>query len=118
MAGVPLLAVGVTVAVAGALMAGRRSQRTRYRPDPWLFGEWLTVASGLLAAVGVTLAAGSDPIAMNPVGLVPLVVPAVPVGALLAVLLAAAPAALTPVPPVSMPSAPRAARAPAKEVYA
>lgn len=118
MAGVPLLAVGVTVAVAGALMAGRRSQRTRYRPDPWLFGEWLTVASGLLAAVGVTLAAGSDPIAMNPVGLVPLIVPAVPVGALLAVLLAAAPAALTPVPPVSMPSAPRAARAPAKEVYA
>jgi energy-coupling factor transport system permease protein len=100
-AGLPVLAVSVLVAGWGALLAGRRSQRTRYRPDPWLLPEWLTAASGLLTAVAVTAAAAADPVALDPVGIVPMVVPAMPVTTLLATLVAAVPAVVTPAPPVS-----------------
>lgn len=117
-AGVPLLTLSVLVAVAGALMAGRHSQRTRYRPDPWLLPEWLTAASGLAAAVVVGVAAALDPVALNPVGLIPLVVPALPVGALLAVLAAASPAVLAPVPPVAGARPPAAQRTITQEAFA
>jgi energy-coupling factor transport system permease protein len=115
LAGLPLLAVSVLVAVTGALMAGRRSQRTRYRPDPWLAPEWLTALSGLVTAVGVAAAAAADPAALDPIGVIPLAVPAVPVLALACVLVAAAPALVTPVPPAAVAAAtpvrPRASEA-------
>ena len=117
LAGVPLLALGVAVAVTGSLMAGRRSQRTRYRPDPWLLPEWLTVACGAVAAVGVGLAAAADPAAMNPAGLIPMVAPSLPLAALVPVAVAALPAALTPLPPAALaPSLPQPATT--REVYA
>ena len=47
----PMLGVGVLVAVLGLVSAGRRVQRTRYRPDPWQLPELLTVGVGLLVAV-------------------------------------------------------------------
>lgn len=47
----PMLAVGVLLAVAGLLSAGRRVQRTRYRPDPWRWPELAVVGSGILVAV-------------------------------------------------------------------
>ena len=31
----PMLVLGVAAAVAGLVLAGRRVDRTRYRPDPW-----------------------------------------------------------------------------------
>ena len=117
LAGIPLLVVSVLLAVTGSLMAGRRSQRTRYRPDPWATPEWLTVASGAVAAVGVTLIAALDPTTMNPAGLIPLVTPTLPLAALVAVVVAAAPAVLTPVPPVALP-APTSRVTSAPEVYA
>lgn len=103
-AGLPLLGISTTVAAAGALMAGRRSQRTRYRPDPWRTPEWVTAASGVVAAVGVGIAAASDPTALNPAGVIPAVVPGVSATALVAVLLAALPAVLTPPPPSGVPA--------------
>lgn len=103
-AGLPLLGISTTVAAAGALMAGRRSQRTRYRPDPWRTPEWVTAVSGILAAVGVGIAAASDPTALNPAGVIPAVVPSVSATALVAVLLAALPAVLTPPPPSGVPA--------------
>lgn len=117
LAGVPLLTLSVAVAVAGSLMAGRRSQRTRYRPDPWLAPEWLTVACGVAASFGVTSAASADPSAMNPAGLIPLVTPSLPLAALLAVGVASLPALLTPPPPVAV-TAPRAPTTRRQEAYA
>lgn len=117
LAGVPLLAVSVSVAVSGSLMAGRRSQRTRYRPDPWLAPEWLTVAAGVLTAVGVALAVAADATAMNPAGLIPMVAPTLPPVALLSVAAAAAPALLTPLPPVAL-AAPRTRARADEQVYA
>ena len=98
-AGLLLLAVSTTLALTGTVMAGRRSRRTRYRPDPWLAPEWLTVAAGLVPAVVVGAAAVTDPVALNPVGILPMQVPAVPFAVLLAVGVAALPAWLTPAPP-------------------
>ena len=47
----PMLAAGVAVAVLGLVSAGRRVQRTRYRPDPWRAAEVFTVGVGLGVAV-------------------------------------------------------------------
>ena len=44
----PMLALGVVAAVAGLLSAGRRVERTRYRPDPWAWPELAVVASGVV----------------------------------------------------------------------
>ena len=43
----PMLALGVLAAVAGLLSAGRRVERTRYRPDPWRWPELAVVGLGL-----------------------------------------------------------------------
>ena len=49
----PMLLAGVLVAVAGLVNAGRRVQRTHYRPDRWRAPELAVIASGLVvAAVG------------------------------------------------------------------
>src|ERR687890_1683169 len=39
--GTPMLVVGVLVAGTGLRLGGRRTGRTRYRPDPWALPEWL-----------------------------------------------------------------------------
>ena len=46
----PMLGAGVVVAVLGLASAGRRVQRTRYRPDPWQGAELLTVGVGIVVA--------------------------------------------------------------------
>jgi energy-coupling factor transport system permease protein len=49
----PMLLAGVAVAVAGLVSAGQRVQRTRYRPDRWLWPEFAVIAIGVVvAAVG------------------------------------------------------------------
>lgn len=88
--GAVLLAGGTAVALLGALAAGRRGRRTRYRPDPWRGAEWLTIACGLAVAVTYRLELPAATAG------VPLAWPRVPVPALLATLLAALPAVLTP----------------------
>jgi len=98
-AGAPLLGFSVLAAVSGVLLAGRRSQRTRYRPDPWLLPEWITVAAGMATAAVVGVAVARWPVALDPVGRVPLVVPQLPPAVLIAVLVALVPAVLTPAPP-------------------
>jgi len=46
----PMLLAGASAAVAGLWSAGRRVQRTRYRPDRWRLPELLVAASGLVVA--------------------------------------------------------------------
>ncbi len=47
----PMLALGVAAAAAGLFSAGRRVERTRYRPDPWRWPEFVVIASGMFVAV-------------------------------------------------------------------
>ncbi|MEP9361711.1 energy-coupling factor transporter transmembrane component T [Nocardioides sp. CN2-186] len=44
----PMLAIGVAAAVAGLLSAGRRVERTRYRPDSWQWPELAVATSGFV----------------------------------------------------------------------
>ncbi len=46
----PMLIAGVVVAGLGFVSAGSRVQRTRYRPDPWLWPEVAVVCGGVVAA--------------------------------------------------------------------
>ncbi|GLY82922.1 energy-coupling factor transporter transmembrane component T [Actinoallomurus iriomotensis] len=48
--GAPVLVPGLVAATAGLWLGGRRSPRTRYRPDPWRWPEWAVSACGLAAA--------------------------------------------------------------------
>ncbi|WP_328440929.1 energy-coupling factor transporter transmembrane protein EcfT [Streptomyces sp. NBC_00444] len=95
--GLPVLLAGVAAALAGLHLGGRRSPRTRYRPDPWGAHAWLVTASGVAVAAALTLAASNDPAALHP-GLVPLVAPTLPLWPAGAVLLALLPAFLVPTP--------------------
>jgi energy-coupling factor transport system permease protein len=47
----PMLAVGVLAAVVGLLSAGRRVERSRYRPDRWRWPELVVVASGVFTGI-------------------------------------------------------------------
>lgn len=54
----PMLALGGLAAIGGLASAGRRVQRTRYRPDRWRWPELAVVASGIACgALGVWVAA-------------------------------------------------------------
>jgi energy-coupling factor transport system permease protein len=91
----PMLGASVVVAVVGLVSAGRRVQRSRYRPDPWRAAELATVAVGLAVAVMGWYVGRSQVVVAYPgVDVVPYLSPlALAVG-----LLGAVPAIATPVP--------------------
>ncbi len=92
--GLPVLFAGVVAALAGLRLGGRRSPRTRYRPDRWTPRACLTAASGVAVAALLTVAASADPAALHP-GVVPLTAPALPLWPAAAVLLGLLPAFLS-----------------------
>ena len=94
----PVLVLGALAAVTGLVLGGRRAVRTRYRPDPWAWREWLVSGSGIaVAALMVSLGpAYAD--ALNPPA-VPLAAPTLPLVPAAAVLLGLLPAFAAPVPP-------------------
>ncbi|WP_256255519.1 energy-coupling factor transporter transmembrane protein EcfT [Streptomyces sp. MUSC 14] len=96
--GLPVLLAGVAAALAGLKLGGRRSLRTRYRPDPWDARAWLVAGSGAAVAALLTLAADRAPEALHP-GVVPLVAPALPLWPAAAVLLSLLPAFAVPKAP-------------------
>src|SRR5690606_20551511 len=95
-----LAGVGVAAASVGLGRAGRRTVRTRYRPDPWALPEWVTAGAGAAAVTG-SLVTG----AIDPAGLVPALTPVtalpLPTWATAGLLLALLPAWATP-PPVPL----------------
>ncbi|WP_129312086.1 CbiQ family ECF transporter T component [Streptomyces sp. L2] len=93
--GVPVLLAGVVAALAGLRLGGRRSPRTRYRPDRWDARAWLVAGSGAAVAALLTLASVRDPDALHP-GVVPLVAPTLPLWPAAAVLLGLLPAFIVP----------------------
>lgn len=98
--GIPILVVGVLLAVAGMALGGREIRVTRYRSDPWRTPETITVLAGAAAAVGVGISRSLDPdLLMLP--LQPIGPPGLPVLAVLGVALAALPAFITPPTPSS-----------------
>ncbi|MEU9336988.1 energy-coupling factor transporter transmembrane component T [Streptomyces sp. NPDC048290] len=85
--GLPAMAVGALLCVAGLRLGGRRVTRTTYRPDPWRLPEWAVAGSGLLAAVLLLSSLGYDPAQLNPT-FYPLSWPELPLVPTLAILLA------------------------------
>ncbi|HEX3813096.1 MAG TPA: energy-coupling factor transporter transmembrane component T [Mycobacteriales bacterium] len=98
--GGPALALGAVLAVAGLTVGGRRTTRSRYRPDRWLSTEWLVAGCGIAVAVAF-LAFGSAAALRPPAS--PVQVPQLPIGPLVGALLGLLPAWLAPAPAVRAP---------------
>jgi energy-coupling factor transport system permease protein len=82
-------------------LAGRRSVRTRYRPDPWALPEWLVALSGIVpAAVLVVVSVTDRAVLVGPVS--PPWWPALPLGPLVAILVGVVAGIASPRPPGSV----------------
>ena len=64
--GPPLLAGGAALALLGFVSAGRRVQRTRYRPDRWAPPELLVALCGVAVAAGMYAVVGRDYTLVHP----------------------------------------------------
>ena len=81
----PMLGLGVLLAVAGLATAGRRVQRTRYRADRWRWPDLVVAVSGVGAgALGLWVAQAQVAIAHPPLDAVPTVSAAALAAALVA----------------------------------
>lgn len=95
--GLPVLLAGVAAALGGLWLGGRRTVRTRYRPDVWGVRAWLVAASGAVAAAVMIWTGTQDPAALQP-PVVPLAAPELPLWPAAGILLGLLPAFLAPVP--------------------
>lgn len=97
--GLPLVGVGLGLAVLALVVGARREPRSRYRPDPWALPEWGVLACGLAGLAGVLRVGATDPAALVP-QTVPAVLPEVPLLAAAAVLVGLLASVVAPEPPV------------------
>ncbi|MGW3981201.1 CbiQ family ECF transporter T component [Streptomyces mirabilis] len=104
--GLPVLLAGVAAALGGLWLGGRRSVRTRYRPDVWGARAWLVTGSGVAVAAGLIASAAYDASALSP-GVLPLTAPALPLWPAAAILLGLLPAFVAPTPHSREPSTPK-----------
>ncbi|MFF5451636.1 energy-coupling factor transporter transmembrane component T [Streptomyces sp. NPDC012950] len=95
--GLLLLGAGLLAAVAGLRLGGRRTVRTRYRPDRWGARSWLVAGSGVAVAVLMIRANAYAPEALHP-GVIPLRAPELPLLPALSILVGLVPAFVAPVP--------------------
>ena len=107
--GLPMLVVGSALATVGIVVGGRRTGRSKYRPDPWALPEWLVTGSGVVAAVAMAVNVQVAPAQLYLASIT--MIPPVPVIACLGILVAALPAVLAPplpaVRPLPQPAAQR-----------
>ena len=90
-----MLLLGVAAAVGGLVLAGRRIDRTRYRPDPWRWPEFAVMLSGIATAAVAWWVSGHQLVVAYP-GLTTF--PEVTLVALVGVLLGLLPAVAAPEP--------------------
>lgn len=91
----PMLAVGVVLALVGFVLSGAGVHRTRYRPDRWHLAELVVVLSGVVAPVVVYVVAARDPALVIPdFGVTPVLSLSLVAGVMIGVV----PAVLTPMP--------------------
>ncbi|MGA5194706.1 energy-coupling factor transporter transmembrane protein EcfT [Streptomyces exfoliatus] len=95
--GLPLLGAGLLAAMAGLRLGGRRTVRTRYRPDRWGPRAWLVAGSGVAVAVLMIWANAYAPEALHP-GVVPLEAPELPLWPAVSILVGLLPAFVAPAP--------------------
>ncbi len=95
--GVPALALGLLALAGALLLGGRRSVRSRYRPDRWALPEWLTIAAGVAMVAGIVVAGRSGAV-LEP-SVQPLEWPTLPLVAAAGILAGLLPAWCTPRPP-------------------
>ena len=96
--GLPMLALGFALGITGFALAGRRSVRTRYRPDPWSWPEWgVTLCAAATAATLLAMSIAGVPGLIAPVD--PLGWPAVPLLAVAGILASVLPAFVAPPAP-------------------
>lgn len=98
--GLPLLLAGLAAALAGLWLGGRRSLRTRYRPERWGLRAWLVAGSGIAVATLMIWANTYATAALHPPA-VPLTTPLLPLWPAASVLLGLLPAVVAPVPRTS-----------------
>jgi energy-coupling factor transport system permease protein len=104
--GLPMLLAGLTLAIGGFIVAGRRLARTRYRPDPWRGAEWAVAGCGLAVAAAMSWLGRLNPADLNP-SLQPLRWPTVALGPVLVVLAGGLPGWLAPPVAATSGAAPR-----------
>ena len=92
--GMPMLLAGCLFAAAGIYFGGRRTGRTKYRPDPWALPEWLVTGCGLVAAVSMFVAVETDPASLFLANIMD--IPPVPILPVVGILVAMLPALLAP----------------------
>ncbi|MFM9699495.1 energy-coupling factor transporter transmembrane component T [Streptomyces europaeiscabiei] len=107
--GLPVLLTGLAAALTGLRLGGRRSPRTRYRPDVWGVRAWLVAGSGITVAVLLIVLAAYDSAALHPT-IVPLTSPDLPLRPAAAILLGLLPAFVVPAPPKPTSSKPTSSR--------
>jgi energy-coupling factor transport system permease protein len=98
--GVPMLVFATVSATVGFVIGGRRVHRTKYRPDPWLFPEWCTALSGVVAAAAMIATSHVNLAALNP-SVSPPAWPQLPILPVIGLAIALLPAFVTPTPPVT-----------------
>lgn len=108
--GLPMLVSGCMLAIAGTYFGGRRTGRTKYRPDPWALPEWLVTGCGLAAAVSMFVAVETDPASLFLASIMD--IPPVPILPVVGILVAMLPAVLAP----PLPRSDQVATSPAQRV--
>ncbi|MFJ7213632.1 CbiQ family ECF transporter T component [Amycolatopsis sp. NPDC098790] len=108
----PFLVAGVVLGLIGFRTAGRRVQRSRYRPDRWHPAEFVTALSGIGVAAVLFATSSVDPTNLNP-SLSTLSWPLLSWLPLAGVLLGVLPAFLTPPPALPFDAVPEPEKVPA-----
>ena len=95
--GLPIMAVAAILCGIGLALGGKRSARSRYRPDPWRRPEWVVAGSGLVALVAMTIGHVLNLPGLT-VSFTPLAFPSISLLPVIGILVAAVPALAAPRP--------------------
>jgi len=96
--GIPFLVLGAVLLGAALAAGGRRTNRTRYRPDVWRAREWGVAGSGIAVLMSM-IGAGAGGVVGLQLDVYPLHVPLLPVIPAVGILIGLLPAVVAPAPP-------------------